>query len=76
VTFAKKIVVTHYARAVYTARVPVHGTYTAVTLHGLTRPVHGRVDGPFTAVYTAVYTRIRVHSRYKAVLAPYNQFSL
>ena len=41
-------------------------------LHGprpCTRPVRGRVHGPFTAVYTAVYTRIRVHRRYKAVCA-------
>jgi len=58
--FAKKIVVTHCARDVYTARVPVHGTYTAV----YTVP-----HGPHAAVYTAVYTRIGllVHRRYKAV---------
>jgi len=36
-----------------------------------TRPVRGRVHGPFTTVYTAVYTRISVHHRYKAVHAPY-----
>ena len=44
-------------------------------LHGPTRPVRGRVHGPFSAlaVYTAVYTRIRVHHRYKAVYAPYTR---
>jgi len=47
---------------VYTARVPVHGTYTAV---------YTVRHGPYAAVYTAVYTRIRVHRRYKAVYAPY-----
>jgi len=46
----------------------VHGR-----LHVSTRPVRGRVHGPFTAVYTAVYTRIRVHRRYKAVFAPYTR---
>jgi len=44
VSFAKKIVVTHYARALYTARVPVHGTYTAV---------YTVRHGPYTAMYTA-----------------------
>ena len=51
-----------------TSRVHVHGR-----LLGPTRPVRGRVHGPFTAVYTAVYTRIRVHRRYKAVYAPYTR---
>jgi len=72
VSFAKKIVVTHCARAVYTARVPVHGTYTVVytaRTRPCTRPVHGRVhrrvhthtctpplQGRVRAIYTAVYT--------------------
>jgi len=72
VSFAKKIVVTHCARAVYTARVSVHGTYTAVytaRTRPCTRPVHGRVhirvhthtcrpplQGRVRAIYTAVYT--------------------
>ena len=43
-SFANKIVVTHKARAVYTARVPVHGTYTAV---------YTVRHGPYAAVYTA-----------------------
>ena len=51
-SFAKKIVVTHCARAVYTARVPVHGTYTAI---------YTVRHGPYAAVYTAVHGR--VHSR-------------
>jgi len=60
VSFAKKIVVTHCARAAYTASVPVHGTYTAV---------YTVRHGP----YAAVYTRIRAHRRYKAVYAPYTR---
>ena len=52
VSFAKKIVVTHSARAVYTARVAIHGTYTAV---------YTVRHGPYAAVYTAVHGR--VHSR-------------
>jgi len=52
--------------------------YTALTRlskcsQSCTRPVRGRVHGPFTAVYTAVYTRIRVHRRYKAMYAPYTR---
>jgi len=81
VSFAKKIVVTHCARAVYTARVPVNGTYTAV---------YTVRHGPYAAVYTArsrpctqpcthayVYTAVtrpcmrhihgRVHGQYTAV---------
>jgi len=42
-------------------------------LYGPTRPVRGRVHGPFTAVYTAVYTRIRVHRRYTALYSPYTR---
>ena len=72
-SFAKIIVVTHCARAVYTARVPVHGTYTAV---------YTVQHGPYAAVYTArsrqctqpcthayVYTAItrRVRAIYTAV---------
>ena len=50
----------------YTARVPVHGTYTAVCTartRPCTRPVHGRVHS----------LRIRVHHRYKAVYEPYTR---
>ena len=60
-SFAKKILVTHCARAVYTARVPVHGTYTAV---------YTVRYGPYATVYTA---RIRVHRRYKAAFTPYTR---
>jgi len=49
---------------VYTARVPVHGTYTAI---------YTVRHGPYEAVYTAVYARVRVHRRYKAVHAPYTR---
>jgi len=64
VSLAKKIVVTHCERAVYTALVSVHGTYTAVytVRHGpyaarsrpCTPPLQGRVRAIYTAVYTAV----------------------
>ena len=68
-TFAKKIVVTHCARAVYTARVPVHGTYTAIytVRHGptrpCTRPCIWRVHGLVTAVYTYACVHGCVHGR-------------
>jgi len=66
-SFAKTIVVTHCARAVYTARVPVHGTYMAVYTAVSTRirvhctpPLQGRVRAIYTDVYmasTQPYTR-------------------
>jgi len=76
--FCKENVVTHCARAVYTARVPVHGTYTARSLPctqpcthaymytAVTRPctrhIHGRVHSQYTAVYTG-----HVHGPYTAL---------
>jgi len=79
--YPNKIVVTHCARAVYTVRVPVHGTYAAV---------YTVRHGPYVAVYTArsrpctppcthayMYTAVtrpctrhihgRVHGQYTAV---------
>jgi len=81
VSFAKKIVVTHCARAVYTARVPVHGTYTAVytVRHGPYAAVYTALSWPCTQpgthsyVYTAVtrpcthHIHDRVHGQYTAV---------
>jgi len=43
-----------WTRSVYTA-VCVHGLYTTVYIRLCTRPVHGRVHGPYTT--GAVYTR-------------------
>ena len=74
------MVVTHCARAVYTARVPVHGR-----LHGPTRPVRGHVHGPTArsrpctqpCTHAYVYTAVTrpctrhihgcVHGQYTAV---------
>jgi len=61
VSFAKKIVVTHCARAVYTARVAIHGTYTAVYTARSLPVVYmaGRPTGPCTRSQTARYGRVR-----------------
>jgi len=81
VSLAKKIVVTHCARAVYTARVPVHGTYTAVytVRHGAyaavytarsrpcTRPVHGRVHSRVHMHTCTPPLQSRVRAIYMAV---------
>jgi len=80
--FCKENVVTHCARAVYTARVPVHGTYTAVytarslpctqpcthayVYTAVTRPCTRHIHGRVHSQYTAVYTG-HVHGPYTAL---------
>ena len=77
-SFAKKIAVTYCARAVYTARVPVHGTYTAVytVRHGSYAAVYTARSRPCTqpCIHAYVYTAVtrpctrhihgRVHGQY------------
>ena len=76
-SFAKKIVVTHCARAVYTPRVPLHGTYTSIytVRHDAYAAVYTARSRPCTQpcthayVYTAVTrpcTR-HIHGQYTAV---------